>query len=347
MVEMTKEKSTAPALSSTMRDAPAPLLLADIGGTHARFALENGTGELEAITVLPCNAYSSLQDAMRAYLSQAQVVEAGAARIRHAALAIANPVDGDEIRMTNHHWAFSIEDVRRVFGFDTLLVVNDFKALAMAVPCLVSGQTLKVGRGAPRPGSPIGVLGAGTGLGVSALIRASDQWIPLEGEGGHVSFAPFDEVEMDVLRFAWREHPHVSAERLLSGIGIDLLYRALADRAGWHAEALSVPDILRRGLARECPVCDQVIECFCSMLGTVAGNLALTLGAKGGIYIGGGIVPRLGERFLQSGFRQRFEEKGRFEDYLARIPTYVITAEYPAFSGLSGMLKTAVGLRKA
>jgi glucokinase len=342
MIGTMTDDMTVTAGSNAMHDSTRPRLLADIGGTHARFALETGTGQLEAIAVLPCNAYPSLQDAMRAYLSRAQVVEAGASRIKHAALAIANPVDGDEIRMTNHHWGFSTEGVRRAFGFDTLLVVNDFKALAMAVPYLASGETLKVGRGTPRVSGVIGVLGAGTGLGVSSLVPAGGQWIALEGEGGHVTFSPFDEVEMDVLRFAWREHPHVSGERLLSGIGIDLLYRALADRAGVHPEALSVPEILRRGLAQECAVCDQVIECFCAMLGTVAANLALTLGAKGGIYIGGGIVPRLGERFLQSGFRRRFEDKGRFAEYLAQIPTYVITAEYPAFSGLSGMLKTTL-----
>lgn len=341
MTEMTIEDLPG-AMAGRTAESMLPKLLADIGGTHARFALETGAGQVEAISTMQCNAYPGLSEAMSAYLSQPHAVRAGASRVRHTAIAIANPVDGDEIRMTNHHWAFSIEGVRCRFGFETFLVVNDFKALAMAVPHLTPDQTLKVGRGMPREGGVLGVLGAGTGLGVSALVPCGGQWTAVEGEGGHVTFAPFNELEMDVLRFAWREHPHVSAERLLSGIGIDLLYRALADRAGVPAQALSVPEILRKGIARECEVCDQVIECFCEMLGTVAGNLAVTLGAKGGIYIGGGIVPRLGDRFLRSGFRRRFEDKGRFSDYLAQVPAYVITAEYPAFSGISAMLRDAV-----
>jgi glucokinase len=153
-----------------------------------------------------------------------------------------------------------------------------------------------------------------------------------------VTFSPANETEVAVLRFAWREFDHVSAERFLSGDGIELLYRALAAQAGQPGEGLDAPEISRRALAGDCPLCDQAIEMFCGMLGTVAGNLAITLGAQGGIYIGGGIVPRLGERFASSSFRARFEQKGRFVHYLAQVPTYVITAEYPAFLGVSAIL---------
>ena len=147
-----------------------------------------------------------------------------------------------------------------------------------------------------------------------------------------------DETEAAVLAFARREYPHVSAERLLSGFGLELMYRAFADRAGQPDQPLPAPEISRRALAGECAICDATIECFCAMLGTVASNLAVTLGALGGLYIGGGIVPRLGQRFERSGFRRRFEQKGRFSGYVAQIPTYVITAEYPAFSGVSAIL---------
>jgi glucokinase len=311
-----------------------PRLLADIGGTNARFALESGPGRIELIDVLACDGYPTLAHALRAYLAKL----AGVGAIRHAAIAIANPVVGDLVRMTNHHWEFSIEAMRVECGFDTLLVVNDFSALARALPHLADHQKLQVGGGAPQDHTPLGLLGAGTGLGVSGLIPCGDSWTALRSEGGHVTFSPANAAEIAILEFAWREFEHVSAERLLSGVGIELIYRALAHHCGEPDLGLAAPEISRRALAGECALCDQVLEAFCGMLGTVAGNLAITLGAQGGIYIGGGIVPRLGERFLRSSFRRRFEHKGRFVNYLAQVPTYVITADYPAFLGVSAIL---------
>ncbi|MET3132968.1 glucokinase [Oxalobacteraceae bacterium GrIS 1.11] len=315
-----------------------PRLLADVGGTNARFALETAPGRIEAVSVLPCDDYASLGDAIRSYLTKAEVAALSPAGVRHAAIAIANPVDGDQIRMTNHHWQFSIEAVRVELGFSTFVVVNDFTALAMSLPHLTDAQKWQVGGGPARPGSAIGLIGAGTGLGVSGLIPANGHWIALQSEGGHVTFAPADEREIAILRFAWREFGHVSAERLMSGDGLELIYRALADAHGEAATPLSAPEISRRALARECFLCAEAVDCFCGMLGTIAGNLAMTLGTQGGIYIGGGIVPRLGERFLTSPFRQRFEQKGRFNTFLEPIPVFVITAEYPAFLGVSAIL---------
>ncbi|QYG01448.1 glucokinase [Massilia sp. NP310] len=312
-------------------------LLADIGGTNCRFVLELGPGRLEAVEVLPCADHATLGDAMRAYLGSAAVKAISAAPIRHAAIAIANPVNGDYVRMTNHHWEFSTEALRQECGFEILLVVNDFSALARSLPHL-GEQKRRVGGGAPQPDAALGLLGAGTGLGVSGLVPCGDSWTALRSEGGHVSFAPVNEQEVAILQYAWREFEHVSFERFLSGAGVELIYRALADRAGRPGERLGAAEISRRALSGECALCDEVLEAFCGMLGTVAGNLAVTLGAQGGVYIGGGIVPRLGERFDRSSFRRRFEQKGRFAGYLADVPTYVITAEYPAFLGVSAIL---------
>ena len=321
----------------------SPRLLADIGGTNARFALELGPGRLAHIEVLACASHATLADAMRAYLALPDVAAAGA--VRHAAIAIANPVMGDMVRMTNHHWAFSIEALRRECGFDTFVVVNDFEALAMALPWLADGDKVQVGGGAPVAGAPIGLLGAGTGLGVSGLVPAPDgrSWTALRSEGGHVTFAPANETEVAILQYAWREFEHVSAERFLSGAGVELIYRALANLRGAAEPALDAPEISRRFLTGECALCEEVVDVFCGMLGTVAGNLAVTLGAQGGVYIGGGIVPRLGERFAGSCFRRRFEQKGRFAGYLAAVPTYVITADYPAFLGVSAILAERLG----
>ncbi len=319
--------------------ADGPRLLADVGGTNARFALEISAHVFAAVKVLPCAAYAQFADAVAHYLASAEVRALCSKPIRHAAVAIANPVTGDFIKMTNHHWEFSIDAVRRALALETLLVVNDFTALAMALPHLSDNQRQKVGGGAGQPGTPIGLIGPGTGLGVSGIIPLGEHWVPLASEGGHVTFAPVDEVELDILRLVWRDHKHVSAERLISGPGLELIYRSLAERAGQtHIDALTAAEISGRAAAQSCDLCAQSVERFCAMLGTVAGNLAITLGAAGGMYIGGGIVPRLGTLFTQSAFRARFEAKGRFRQYLAQIPVYIITEEYPAFLGISAIL---------
>jgi glucokinase len=333
---------TAQPISTLPPTFDAPRLLADIGGTNARFALESQSGCIDHVEVLPCAAHESLTQALRAYLALPSIVAAGGAAIRHAAIAIANPVKGDLVRMTNHHWEFSIEAMRLECGFQTLVLVNDFTALARSLPLLSATQKYQVGGGTALEHGALGLIGPGTGLGVSGLIPCGDGWSALLSEGGHVSFSPVNEIEIAILQFALREFDHVSAERLLSGVGLELIYRALAERAGVAEPALNAPEILRRALAGESALCDQVIDVFCQMLGTIAGNLAVTLGARGGVYIGGGIVPRLGERFAQSGFRASFEQKGRFAGYLSQVPTFVISAQYPAFLGVAAILSEAL-----
>jgi glucokinase len=315
----------------------SPRLVADIGGTYARFTLETAPGVFEGTATLRCADHADFHAAVSAYVKTLR-----SDRVAHAAVAIANPVEGDEVRMTNYHWQFSIEAMREKLGFDTLVVVNDFTALAMALPRLGRGDRRQIGGGQARERSVVGILGSGSGLGVSGLIAADDGWIALGTEGGHTSFSPRDERELAILHFAWKTLPHVSFERLLSGPGLELIYRALAERAGARAaKGLSAPEITRRALAGSDAVCVDTVDAFCAMLGTAAANLAVTLGALGGIYIGGGIVPRLGDTFDRSRFRQRFEDKGRFSAYLAQIPTWVITAENATFHGVSAILAAA------
>ncbi|MBL0086712.1 MAG: glucokinase [Ideonella sp.] len=321
-----------------MTDFDSPRLIADIGGTYARFALETAIGRFEHRASLRCAEHADFHAAVSAYLA---TLPANLGRILHSAVAIANPVEGDSVRMTNYHWQFSIEEMRERLKFDTLVVVNDFTALAMAVPRLGPQERRQVGGGEPRQQSVVGVLGAGTGLGVSGLIPAADGWVALGTEGGHANFAPRDERELAILRYAWQKYRHVSFERLLSGPGLELIYRALADRAGRpDAADLSAPDITARAMDGSDALAAEAIEVFCLLLGTAAANLAVTLGALGGIYIGGGIVPRLGEHFVNSGFRARFEDKGRFTDYVRGIPTFVITAENATFVGASAILQS-------
>ncbi|WP_027210177.1 bifunctional transcriptional regulator/glucokinase [Burkholderia sp. WSM2232] len=321
------------AVPGAGQHADGPRLLADIGGTNARFALETGPGEIGSVQVYPCADYPGVADVIKKYLKDTKI-----GRVNHAAIAIANPVDGDQVSMTNHDWTFSIEATRRALGFDTLLVVNDFTALAMALPGLTDAQRVQVGGGTRRPNSVIGLLGPGTGMGVSGLIPADDRWIALGSEGGHATFAPADEREDIVLQYARKKWSHVSFERVAAGPGIEVIYRALAGRDKKRVAAtVDTREIVKRALEGE-PLAAESVDVFCGILGTFAGNIAVTLGALGGIYIGGGVVPRLGEFFARSSFRKRFEAKGRFEAYLQNVPTYVITAEYPAFLGVSAIL---------
>ncbi|CAB4050333.1 bifunctional transcriptional regulator/glucokinase [Paraburkholderia phenoliruptrix] len=321
------------AVPGAGQHADGPRLLADIGGTNARFALETGPGEIGSVQVYPCAEFPGVADVIKKYLKDTKI-----GRVNHAAIAIANPVDGDQVSMTNHDWTFSIEATRRALGFDTLLVVNDFTALAMALPGLTDAQRVQVGGGTRRPNSVIGLLGPGTGMGVSGLIPADDRWIALGSEGGHATFAPADEREDIVLHYARKKWSHVSFERVAAGPGLEVIYRALAGRDKKRVAAnVDTREIVRRALDGE-PLAAESVDVFCGILGTFAGNIAVTLGALGGIYIGGGVVPRLGEFFARSSFRKRFEAKGRFEAYLQNVPTYVITAEYPAFLGVSAIL---------
>jgi glucokinase len=254
-------------------------------------------------------------------------------------LAVASPVTGDQITLTNHPWTFSIEAVRKHFGLRRFRVINDFAANAVAIPHLVGSDRLQIGPGSPVADAPIGVIGPGTGLGVSALMPMASGWTPIEGEGGHVTMASTDAQEIAVLEVMRRRYDHVSAERVLSGPGLVNLYNVLCELAAVPAASFTPPQITDPRSWREDPRTRDATAMFCAMLGTVAGNLALTLGARGGIYIAGGIVPRLGTAFAESGFRMRFEAKGRLRWYLAAIPTFVILRPLPGLLGAAALLE--------
>jgi len=330
---MTIEPDTTEQKQPRAAYADGPRLLADIGATHARFALESAPGVLRNVAVLLCDDYPGIVPLLNAYLAQT-----GGVRISHAAFALANPISGDFIRMTNRDWQFSTDEVRRALGLTTLLIVNDFTALAMALPGFKPEDLLQIGGGKPQPHAVAGVLGPGTGLGVSGVIPTVDGFVTLGSEGGHVNFAPADEREFAILQYAWREWQHVSNERLISGPGMEIIYRALAQRNGVDAPARNAADIVSCALEQKDPLCLEVLECFAGMLGGAAANLAVTLGAFGGIFIGGGIVPRVAQWFETSPFRTRFEAKGRFSSYLAQIPTYVIMTPNPALYGVASIL---------
>jgi glucokinase len=319
-------------------------LVGDIGATNARFGLvspdgANATpGAILDSQIFPIGEFATIGEAIATYL------RAQAKRLpppRRGALAIAAPITGDRIRMTNHPWSFSVAALRTALGFERLEVINDFTAAALALPRLGEADRNVVGGGKPAAGMPIGVLGPGSGLGGSGLVRAGSRWVALTAEGGHATMAPATDRESAVLAEMRRRFDHVSAERCLSGPGLVNLYNSLAVLDGVPAASYTAAQITDPDLGLEDPLCREATAMFCAMLGTVAGNLALTLGAQGGVYIAGGIVPRLGPRFAASDFRARFEAKGRMRDYLAAIPTYVVTQPLVAFLGCAAALADA------
>ena len=314
-----------------------PSLIADIGATNARFAVLSPGGGLQRPRVLACEDYPTIHDAIAAYLDS-ELPLTDVPRLEAAALAIAGPVTGDRVALTNHPWSFSIGELRRHLGVARLQVLNDFAAVAHAMPYLAADERTQIGTGQPMPEAPVGVLGPGSGLGVCGLVRTASAWLPLPGEGGHATMAPANGRESAVLDRMRTRHDHVSAERLLSGPGLVDLYVTLAEIDGVPAASYTAAQITSPDVGESDRYCGEAVEMFCAMLGTVAGNLALTLGARGGIYIAGGIVPKLGPRFAASGFRVRFEAKGRLGPYLAKIPAYVVTHPFPAFLGLASLL---------
>jgi glucokinase len=304
------------------------ILVGDIGGTNARFGLASD-GVLRDVQALRVADHAQAGEALALYLQAL-----GAPRIERAALAIAGSVAGDRVRLTNGGWDFSLADLRRQLGATRIVLLNDFEALAWALPHLKNNALLHLGGGGIDARLPMAVLGPGTGLGVAGCVPDSKGgWIPLATEGGHVTLAPADDFESEVLRVVRADMPHVSAERLVSGIGLPRLHAAIAAVRGQPCEPLTPEDITTRALAQSDALCVATLDTFCAMLGTVAGNLALTLGARGGVFVAGGIAQRLRDVLPASRFRQRFEAKGRFATYLAPVATELIVAEHAALVG--------------
>lgn len=315
-----------------------PRLLADIGGTNARFGWQVAdNAPITNVEVLSCVEYESLLVATKSYLASHNLNTPPC-----AAFGIANPVTSDYVAMTNHHWTFSVNTFREQLGVSRLLLLNDFTALALSLPLLVDAEKRQVGQGSASTNAAIGLIGPGTGLGVSGLLPISypKKWIPISGEGGHITLAAANEYEFAVIQNLQNRYGHVSAERVISGAGLVDLYQALCDlKHEQNAPINSPAELIEHATNYPQSTANEALDLFFGFLGSVAGDLALTLGARGGIYIGGGIVPRLGDRISSTPFRERFESKGRFKKYLQEVPTWVIHSEVsPALKGASQAL---------
>lgn len=311
-----------------MRAPELPWLVADIGGTNARFGLVTAPGAAPShVAVLSGAVYPTLPDAVAAYLSE----HAGGVRPGAACLAVAGPIDGDRYRLTNSPWAGSTRDLDVPY----VKLLNDFEALAVSLPHLRADELVPLGDPEPSYGVKA-VLGPGTGLGVGGLVPTDHGWVPIPGEGGHVTVPAADDRELEIVRALRAEGlDQVVAEHVLSGPGLARLHRALARVNGVAAPSLAASEIVAR---LGDPLCAETVEVFCGMLGSFAGNVALTLGARGGVYLGGGVLPRIVERVCASSFRARFADNPDMSAYLAAIGTSLIVAPQPALTGAAAWL---------
>lgn len=315
-----------------------PNLVADIGGTNARFALveptDDGRLRFDQIRILNAREYATFEAALQAYLDGLNGI-----RPRAMCVAIAGPVLGDEVRMTNLSWNFSCGDIAKAFGVDHFLAINDFAAVAAACAKLEPEHLVTIKPGTANPSANRAVFGPGTGLGVANLVHYRGRWLANPSEGGHVNLAPTNAFEADVIKAAMATHGHVSAETIISGPGFVNLYQAICQVRGARPEQLKPADITARALAGGDPLCVETMDTFCALAGSFAGNLALTYGAQGGVYIAGGVLPRFAEYLKASAFAERFRDKGIMSHYVESIPVHLIVHTETAFLGAAATLE--------
>lgn len=313
-----------------------PALIGDIGGTNARFALvQPGTTELQSILSLACADYPGVVEAVQDYLERVDAT--GELAPREACLAFACPVHGERVTMTNNHWDFTKSGVKEALGLDLFKVINDFMGQALGVPHVPDNDLVTIHQGSSVDHAARLVIGPGTGLGMAGVFPARRAWIPLPNEGGHASFAPTDDRELEIYRHFHRRYGRVSVERVLCGQGLLDLYRILGEIEKLPATATSPAEVTQAANAGDALGRDTILR-FLKILGDVAGDAALTLGARGGVYLCGGIVPRLIDWLPHSGFLNAFCAKGRVRPYNEAISVHVVKAPWTGLLGAAEAL---------
>lgn len=315
-------------------------LVGDVGGTNARLALVDSTGRIRNPKTYPAEEYGSLTEVIGEYIE----TTVGRQKLHTAAIAVAGPVVDGEIEFTNLDWRISEGELIGTFEFHAARLINDFAAQALAAPVLDADDLRTIGpvtRGAE--GMPILALGAGTGFGTAMVVRTERGDIAIPSEGGHAAYAPYDGVEAAIWASLRRTHGRVSIERLLSGPGLYALYRGLADVRGVAADLKDEKEVMAAGQAGGDLLADEALDRFCEILGSVAGDIALTCGARGGVYVSGGMAPRMADRLASGGFRRRFEDKGRLSDYTREIPTHLVVHPFAALVGAARVLEQMEG----
>lgn len=318
-----------------------PVLVADIGGTNARFALAdiNAPEPLveDSIREFTVVEFHSLGHAAKEYLNQIEV------QSKHGVFAVAGRVEGDEARITNHPWVISRNRTANMLGFETVHLINDFAAQAMAITLFHREDVVPIGSAEWQPSGRqharnYAVIGPGTGLGVGGLLTRDEHCYPIETEGGHVSFAPGTPEEIRILEVLSRDYGRVSNERLICGPGLVNIHRALSQISGNDPGPLLPKDITEQAAAGDARAA-HTIDVFCAVFGAIASDLVLSLGAWDGVFLTGGLVPKLLPILQHSGFRQRYENKGRFSAAMARVPSLAVIHPH---AGLLGSAAYAV-----
>ncbi len=309
--------------------------VADVGGTNIRVATVTADG-IANIRKYLCNDFATIDLALKQYFSDVETT------FTAGCIAIACPVTGDEVAMTNHSWVFSQRALTQQLNLDALFVINDFTAVAHSLPVLSGEQLVQIGSGTANPQGNVVVFGPGTGLGVEHMQLSEQGWTTLDGEGGHVDFAPVDETDLVVWRYLHGKLDRVSAEDVLSGRGLLHIYQALALDAGKPLIVTEPAQVTEKALSGECDTCLAALQQFCRIMGSFAGNLALNLATTGGVFIGGGIATRFTDLLMNSDFRARFEAKGRMKHYVQPIPTYLINEPDHGLLGASAYLQQQI-----
>ncbi len=309
------------------------VLVGDVGATNARFALVSN-GNLNAISTFEVAKFGQFADVLAIFLKE----HCSQTQIHQAFLAIAGPVIDERVPLTNSSWVIDAGELQTGFGLQ-VRIVNDFEAVALSLPSLTSTDLAQIGGGRPEVGAPMAVLGPGSGLGVACLIDHSERRVVIASEGGHATLAPTGEQEDHIMAHLRKRFGHVSAERAISGSGLENIYQAIAALEGLEIPPRNAAEITKNAFSGECQLARQSLSAFCAFLGSFAGDVALTFGARGGVYIAGGISPRILDFLVRSEFRKRFEAKRRLRNYLEAIPSYVITHPAAALIGLKSLLK--------
>ncbi len=325
-------------------DAIEPLLVADIGGTNAKFGIASthpGSGEVNIYELrsFPCADYPSLEAAIHAYREQ---VLGDWPRL--ACIAVAGPVLGDQVRFTNLDWQVDFKNLKNTFDFSELFLINDFVTQAYATLYLPSEHLRCLRPGIPVAETPRLVLGPGTGLGVATLMPFGKSWMPQPGEGGHANFSPVNALQRAILSVLTTDNNYISVENLVSGSGLERLYTAIGQVRGENVAPLKAAEITSSALEKNNPVAAEAVNVFLSVLGSAAGNAALTLGAFGGVYLTGGILPKIDALIDSSDLVSTFEDKGPMQSLLADNPVYLVTGPTPALAGAAHLLIDRLGL---
>ena len=312
------------------------VLLADIGGTNARFALMD-RGVIGAIEHMKVSEFPSSVDAVTAYLARHQA----GGHPRAAVMDVAGPIENNRCVLTNSHWIIDGAELAGKFGFASATLLNDFEAVGWSLPALQPADLYPLGGERAVAGAPMLVIGPGTGFGAACYLPGQGRPTVAVTEAGHATLPATTEREAQVLAKMRERFGHVSIERALSGMGIENVYRALAALDGAEVAERDAAAITQGAIDSSCATSRAALDMFCAWLGAVAGNLALTFCARGGVYIAGGIPPRFPDYLTQSQFRHQFESKGRYDAYLRGIPAFIVTKPDISFLGLKTFFETS------